>query len=85
MNADSKLPSFSEWTAQIQQRTAVALAGVLPAPAVAPQRLHEAMRYAGRGGGKRGRPLRAHAAGTLAGAAAEDLDRIACAVLEPES
>ena len=25
MNADSKLPSFSEWTAQIQQRTEVAL------------------------------------------------------------
>ncbi len=46
MNADSKLPSFSEWTAQIQQRTEVALAGVLPDPAVAPQRLHEAMRYA---------------------------------------
>ena len=80
MNADSKLPSFSEWTAQIQQRTEVALAGVLPDPAVAPQRLHEAMRYAVLGGGKRVRPLLAHAAGTLAGAAAEDLDRIACAV-----
>ena len=46
MNADSKLPSFSDWTAQIQQRTEVALADVLPDPAVAPQRLHEAMRYA---------------------------------------
>ena len=80
MNADSKLPSFSEWTAQIQQRTEVALARVLPDPAVAPQRLHEAMRYAVLGGGKRVRPLLAHAAGTLAGAAAEDLDRIACAV-----
>ena len=80
MNADSKLPSFSEWTAQIQQRTEVALAGVLPDPAVAPQRLHEAMRYAVLGGGKRVRPLLAHAAGALAGAAAEDLDRIACAV-----
>ena len=80
MNADSKLPSFSDWTAQIQQRTEVALADVLPDPAVAPQRLHEAMRYAVLGGGKRVRPLLAHAAGALAGAAAEDLDRIACAV-----
>lgn len=80
MNADSKLPSFSEWTAQIQQRTEVALAGVLPDAAIAPQRLHEAMRYAVLGGGKRVRPLLAHAAGALAGAAAEDLDRIACAV-----
>lgn len=80
MNTDSKLPSFSEWTAQIQQRTEVALAGVLPDAAIAPQRLHEAMRYAVLGGGKRVRPLLAHAAGALAGAAAEDLDRIACAV-----
>ncbi|MBV2263861.1 MAG: polyprenyl synthetase family protein [Thauera sp.] len=80
MNADSKLPSFSDWTAQIQQRTEVALAGVLPDPAIAPRRLHEAMRYAVLGGGKRVRPLLAHASGTLAGAAAEDLDRIACAV-----
>ena len=80
MNADSKLPSFSDWTAQIQQRTEVALAGVLPDAAVAPQRLHEAMRYAVLGGGKRVRPLLVHAAGALAGAAAEDLDRIACAV-----
>jgi len=80
MNADSKLPSFSDWTAQIQQRTEVALTGVLPDPAVAPQRLHEAMRYAVLGGGKRVRPLLAHAAGALAGAGTEDLDRIACAV-----
>ena len=80
MNADSRLPSFSEWTAQIQQRTEVALAAVLPDPAVAPGRLHEAMRYAVLGGGKRVRPLLAHAAGALAGAAPEDLDRIACAV-----
>ena len=42
--------------------------GVLPDPAVAPQRLHEAMRYAVLGGGKRVRPLLAHAAGALAGA-----------------
>ena len=80
MNADSKLPSFSDWTAQIQQRTEVALTGVLPAPAVAPQCLHEAMRYAVLGGGKRVRPLLTHAAGALAGAGTEDLDRIACAV-----
>jgi farnesyl diphosphate synthase len=81
-HADSSqgLPSFSDWMAQVQQRTESALAGVLPDPAIAPARLHEAMRYAVLGGGKRVRPLLAHAAGELAGASAADLDRIACAV-----
>jgi len=49
MNADSKLPSFSDWTAQIQQRTEVALTGVLPDPAVAPQRLDQVGPLGGQG------------------------------------
>ena len=72
--------SFTDWMAQIQQRTETALAGVLPDPSIAPQRLHEAMRYAVLGGGKRVRPLLAHAAGELAGASAQDVDRVACAI-----
>ncbi len=72
--------SFTDWMAQIQQRTETALAGVLPEPSIAPQRLHEAMRYAVLGGGKRVRPLLAHAAGELAGASAQDVDRVACAI-----
>lgn len=78
---DTRTPlSFTDWMAQIQQRTEAALAGVLPEPAIAPQRLHEAMRYAVLGGGKRVRPLLAHAAGELAGASPADVDRVACAV-----
>jgi farnesyl diphosphate synthase len=72
--------SFTDWMAQIQQRTERALAGVLPEPAIAPQRLHGAMRYAVLGGGKRVRPLLAHAAGELSGAPAADVDRVACAI-----
>ena len=48
----------------------------LPAPDIAPQRLHQAMRYAVLGGGKRVRPLLAFAAGELAGA---DAGRVAVA------
>ena len=78
--ASQTLPSLSDWMAHIQQRTERALADVLPDPTIAPARLHEAMRYAVLGGGKRVRPLLAHAAGELAGALPADLDRIACAV-----
>lgn len=71
---------FAAWMEAIQQRTESALADLLPEPAVAPQRLHEAMRYAVLGGGKRVRPLLAHAAGAVAEAPAATLDRVACAV-----
>ena len=71
---------FQQWMAGIQQRTEVALAANLPACDIAPTRLHEAMRYAVLGGGKRVRPLLVHAAGELAGAAPETLDSVACAV-----
>ncbi len=80
MNDPTSLPSFKDWMAHIQQRTERALADVLPEAWIAPQRLHEAMRYAVLGGGKRVRPLLAHAAGELAAASAADLDRVACAV-----
>lgn len=72
--------SFTDWMAQIQQRTEGALASVLPEATIAPQRLHSAMRYAVLGGGKRVRPLLAHAAGELSGAPAQDVDRVACAI-----
>ncbi|ANQ84367.1 polyprenyl synthetase family protein [Azoarcus olearius] len=71
---------FAAWMGAIQQRTEAALAGVLPEPTIAPERLHEAMRYAVLGGGKRVRPLLVHAAGAIGGAQPERLDRIACAV-----
>ena len=49
---------------------------LLPAPEIAPQRLHQAMRYAVLGGGKRVRPLLALAAGELSHA---DPERVAIA------
>ncbi|WRL45164.1 farnesyl diphosphate synthase [Aromatoleum evansii] len=71
---------FAAWMEAIQQRTEIALGAILPEASIAPQRLHEAMRYAVLGGGKRVRPLLVHAAGQLAGAAPARLDRLACAV-----
>lgn len=73
-------PKFQDWMALIQRRTEAALEARLPTASQAPERLHEAMRYTTLGGGKRVRPLLAHAAGELAGADAERIDTIACAV-----
>jgi farnesyl diphosphate synthase len=71
---------FPTWMATIQQRTESALEAVLPAPEVAPARLHEAMRYSVMGGGKRVRPLLCHAAGAIFGADSKLLDVPAIAV-----
>jgi farnesyl diphosphate synthase len=51
----------------------------LPSAAVVPQRLHEAMRYAVLGGGKRVRPLLVYAAGEVAAAPLAALDSAALA------
>ena len=59
--------TFSQWMSDIQQRTETALDCALPAADIAPARLHEAMRYAALGGGKRVCPLLVHAAGQLSG------------------
>jgi len=56
------------------------LAGLLPAPELAPQRLHKAMRYAVLGGGKRVRPLLAFAAAELTSAPARRVEIAASAV-----
>ncbi len=66
--------------AQVQARVERALDRALPPAGEAPRRLHDAMRYAVLGGGKRVRPLLAFAAGETAGAAPERLDAVACAV-----
>ena len=71
---------FAEWMAVTQDRAEAALARFLPGHDSIPARLHEAMRYATLGGGKRVRPLLAHAAGQLTGAAPEQLDVVASAV-----
>ena len=71
---------FPAWMAEIQQRTETALERHLPPATIAPQRLHEAMRYATLGGGKRVRPLLVHAAGAISGALPARLDAVAAAV-----
>ena len=53
---------------------------MLPGPEIAPRRLHQAMRYAVLGGGKRVRPLLAFAAGELAEADEERVSIAAAAV-----
>ncbi|MEQ1774443.1 MAG: polyprenyl synthetase family protein [Burkholderiales bacterium] len=58
-------PDFQAWAAAGQSRIEAVLQKLLPAPEIAPQRLHQAMRYAVLGGGKRVRPLLAFAAGEL--------------------
>jgi farnesyl diphosphate synthase len=71
---------FQSWTTAIQQRTEQALDKALPAENIAPNKLHEAMRYATLGGGKRVRALLAHAAGEFCGADANKIDQAAIAV-----
>lgn len=71
---------FAEWMAATQERVETALTRHLPGNDCIPARLHEAMRYATLGGGKRVRPLLAFAAGELSHAAPEKLEIIACAV-----
>lgn len=71
---------FQSWMTAAQLRTERALERLLPAPDLAPQRLHQAMRYATLGGGKRMRPLLCHAAGELTGADPARLDIAGCAV-----
>ncbi|GHT81157.1 (2E,6E)-farnesyl diphosphate synthase [Betaproteobacteria bacterium] len=74
------VPPFTEWMRRIQERTESALDRILPAANIAPTRLHEAMRYAVLGGGKRVRALLVHAAGELVAAAPTRLDAGASAV-----
>jgi farnesyl diphosphate synthase len=72
--------SFSDWMGNTQVRVESALAQNVPSNDCIPARLHEAMRYAALGGGKRVRPLLAFAAGELTAAEPSTLDTVACAV-----
>lgn len=74
------MPEFEDWAHGIQSRMEAELARHLPASDIAPTRLHEAMRYAVLGGGKRVRPLLAFAAGEVAGAEPDRLAIVAAAV-----
>jgi farnesyl diphosphate synthase len=71
---------FQGWIATQQVRFEGILRELLPRAEIAPQQLHEAMRYAVLDGGKRIRPLLVFAAGEMAGAEAACLDIAASAV-----
>ncbi|WP_417069531.1 polyprenyl synthetase family protein [Niveibacterium terrae] len=72
--------SLPEWMSGHQKHFETVLEALLPARHSIPVRLHEAMRYAALGGGKRVRPLLVQAAGELARAPAKALDSAAAAV-----
>ena len=72
--------NFSTWMSGIQQRTESALEAALPLTSAAPSPLHEAMRYAVLGSGKRVRPLLSHAASLIFGADSNVVDTPAIAV-----
>ena len=61
----NSVDQFQEWIASHSKRTEAALDKLLDSSQTNPTRLHEAMRYAAQGGGKRIRPLLVYAAGQL--------------------
>jgi len=67
---------FKDYQARVEQ----ALDQRLPGSEILPSRLHQAMRYALLGGGKRIRPVLVYAAGAAVGVDAGRLDGPACAV-----
>ena len=71
---------FSMWMQDVQARMEGALGTLLPVANTAPARLHDAMRYAVLGGGKRVRALLVFAAGELVGADAKALEIPAAAI-----
>ncbi len=74
------MTDFDRWARDIQSRTEVALDRYLPSSTIAPERLHQAMRYSVLGGGKRVRALLSHAAGSLCEAESATVDAAASAV-----
>ena len=71
---------FQEWLSNHSERAETALDSLLDSAQTTPHRLHEAMRYAAQGGGKRIRPLLVYAAGSLGDAKAHALDAAAVAI-----
>ena len=82
MNAVS-VPSavlFATWMQDVQARIEGCLQALLPAASGTPTRLHDAMRYAVLGGGKRVRSLLLFAAGEMVGADSSALEIPAAAI-----
>jgi geranylgeranyl pyrophosphate synthase len=77
MTPDPSLPAFM---ANCQARLEKSLHHWLPDASTLPSSLHEAMRYAVLGGGKRIRPALVYASGRSVGSRPEQLDSAACAI-----
>lgn len=74
------MTDFTTWAQARQSSIESVLGALLPKPDIAPQQLHEAMRYTVLGGGKRVRPLLAFASGEVTGANPECVQHAAAAV-----
>lgn len=77
MTADQQFRDFLRFC---QHRVENALQEILPDPAKAPQKLHQAMHYAALGQGKRIRPMLVYAAGQALNVSLDRLNSPACAV-----
>jgi len=67
------MADFHEWSRTVAGEMERTLEALLPAATNEPKRLHDAMRYATLGGGKRVRPMLSHGAGLVTGA---DIERV---------
>ena len=74
------MSDFQDWARIVALDMERALESLLPTPTTEPVRLHDAMRYATLGGGKRVRPMLAFAAGLVTEADPERLKIVASAV-----
>jgi farnesyl diphosphate synthase len=74
------MSDFQDWARTVATDMERTLAARLPAAGSTPQRLHDAMRYATLGGGKRVRPMLAFAAGLVTDAPIERVHIAASAV-----
>ncbi len=77
MSIDTRLASYLR---QCQKRVEAALEQWIPGPEVQPAILHQAMRYAALGNGKRVRPMLVYATGEALGIAPQQLNGAAVAV-----
>ena len=80
LTVTSNHPELERFAERCQQRVETALDRYLPSEKTLPAQLHQAMRYAVLGGGKRIRPLLVYAAGHALVAREDTLDVAACAV-----
>jgi len=74
------MADFHDWSRGVAGEMERALESLLPPATTEPRRLHDAMRYATLGGGKRVRPMLAYGAGLITNAPAERLRIVSAAV-----